>query len=60
LKGKVRSLQDELVLLKTAIEEAITKGQKSRDDLNDIPKFSLASKKDFALGHTNAGSRVVS
>ena len=39
------SLQEEVVTLKTAIEEAISKGQKSVDGLNDIPKSGLVSKR---------------
>ena len=39
-----KRLQEEVVTLKTAIEEAIREGQKSMDDLNDIPKSSPVSK----------------
>jgi seryl-tRNA synthetase len=54
-----KSLQDEVVTLKTAIEEAINKGQKSLASLNDIPEPDLVANKDFALTRTNAGSGVV-
>ena len=56
---EVKRLHDEVVTLKTAIEEAINKGQKSVDDLNGIPGSGLVSNKDFALTHMNAGSGVV-
>jgi hypothetical protein len=59
LKREVKSLQDEFVLLKTAIEEAINKGQKSSDDLTDIPRSVLVSDKEFAFTHTNAGFEVI-
>ena len=55
---EVERLHDEVVALKTAIEEAINKGQKSMDDLNDIPRSGPVSNKDFALTHMNAGSGV--
>ena len=54
-----KRLHDEFVTLKTAIEEAINKGQKSLDDLNDIPRSDLVSNKDFALTYMNAGSGIV-
>ena len=56
---EVERLHDEVVTLKTAIEEAIREGQKSVDDLNDIPRFGLVSNKDFALTRVNTGSEVV-
>jgi len=56
---EVERLHDEVVTLKTAIEEAIREGQKSMDDLNDIPRSGLVSNEDFALTHMNAGSGVV-
>jgi len=59
LEMEVERLHDEVVTLKTAIEEAIREGQKSMDDLNDIPRSGLVSNEDFALTHMNAGSGVV-
>ena len=59
MEMEVKRLHDEVVTLKTAIEEAINKGQKSIDDLNDIPGSGQVSNKDFALTHMNAGSGVV-
>ena len=45
LELEVERLRDEVVTLKTAIEEAIREGQKSLDDLNDIPRSGLVSKR---------------
>jgi len=45
LEMEVERLQNEVVTLKTAIEEAIREGQKSMDDLNDIPRSGLVSKR---------------
>ena len=59
MEMEVKRLHDEVVALKTAIEEAINKGQKSGDDLNGIPRFGLISNKDFAITHMNPGSGVV-
>jgi len=59
LEMEVERLHDEFVNLKRAIEEAIIKGQKSVDDLNDIPRSSLVSGEGFALTHMNAGSGIV-
>ena len=42
---EVKRLHDEVVTLKTAIEEAINRGQKSTDDLNGIPRSGLVSKR---------------
>jgi hypothetical protein len=58
LKVEVKCLQDEVMTLKTAIEEAIIKGQKSLAGLNDIPEPGLVSNEDFVLARTNAGSRT--
>jgi hypothetical protein len=56
---EAKRLQDEFVTLKTAIEEAIIKGQKSRGGLSDIPGSGLVSNEDFVLTSMNAGSEVV-
>jgi len=56
---EIRCLQDEFVTLKTAIEEAIIKGQKSVAVLSDIPESDLVFDEDFALTCVNAGSGVV-
>jgi hypothetical protein len=59
LEMEVKCLQDEFVTLKTAIEEAIIKGQKSVAVLSDIPESDLVSNEDFALTCVNAGSGIV-
>ena len=59
MEMEVKCLQDEFVTLKTAIEEAIIKGQKSVAVLSDIPESDLVSNEDFALTCVNAGSGVV-
>ena len=58
LERKVEHLQDEVMTLKTAIAEAINKGQKSLADLNDIPVSVPVSNKKSALTRINAGSGV--
>ena len=45
---EVERLHEEVVTLKTAIEEAIREGQKSMDDLNDIPRSGLVSKRTLS------------
>jgi hypothetical protein len=60
LEIETERLHDEVVTLKAAIEEAIREGQKSTDDLNDIPRSGLGSNADFALNCVDAGSGVVS
>ena len=56
---EVKRLQDEFVILKTAIEEAIKNGQKSVDGPKDILGSDLVSDKDFAFTQVNVGSGVV-
>ncbi len=45
LKIEVERLHDEIVTLKTAIEEAIREGQKSMDGPNGIPRSGPVSKR---------------
>ena len=59
MEMEVKCLYDDVVTLKTAIEEAIIKGQKSVAVLSDIPESDLVSNEDFALTCVNAGSGVV-
>ena len=59
LETEVKCLQDEFVTLKTAIEEAIIKGQKSVAVLSDIPESDMVSNEDFVLICVNAGLGVV-
>jgi hypothetical protein len=56
---EVKRLYDDVVTLKTAIEEAIIKGQKSLADLKDIAMPGLVSNEDLALIRVNTGSRIV-
>ena len=53
-----KRLQDEVVTLKTAIEEAINKGQKSADGLDDVHWSGPDSNKKSAPTRTDAGSRA--
>jgi hypothetical protein len=59
LEMKGKRLHDEVVNLKTAIEGAINKGQKSLDDLKDIPGSGLVSNREFALICVNSSLVVV-
>ena len=59
METEVERLNDEVVTLKTAIEEAIRERQKSRDDLNDIPGSGLVSNREFALICVNLSLMVV-
>lgn len=59
LETQVRYLEDEVITLKTAIEEAIIKGQKSLGRLSDIPGWRVVFDKDLALTRTDAGPGVV-
>ena len=45
MEMEVESLHDDVATLKTAIEEAIREGQKSTDDLKDIPRSGRVSKR---------------
>lgn len=56
---EVKCLYDDVVTLKTVIEEAIMKGQKSVAVLGDIPESGLVSDEDFALTCVNAGLGIV-
>jgi len=63
LEMEAERLHDEVVILKTAIkaaiEEAIKNGQKSMDNLNDIPGSGLVSNKDFDPTCVNGDSGVI-
>ena len=59
METQVKCLEDEVMTLKTAIEEAIIKGQKSVGSLNDILGSDLVSDDDFALTCVHAGLGVV-
>jgi len=59
LGTEVKCLYDEVITLKTAIEEAIIKGQKSVDLLSEIPESDVVFDEDFALTCAGAGPGVV-
>ena len=59
METEVKSLYDDVMTLKAAIEEAIMKGQKSMADLNDIPESGVISDEDSDRTHMNGGSGVV-
>jgi hypothetical protein len=59
LEMEEKRLHDEFVILKTAIMEAINKGQESVDDLNGIHRYGMAFSKDVALTCMNVDSGVV-
>ncbi len=59
MEMEAKSLQDEFVYLKKAIEGEIREGQKSIDDLNDITTSSLVLNKGFAITYRDAGLGVV-
>lgn len=59
LEIEVRSLYDEVMTLRTAIEEAIIKGQKSTGGLDDIPGADLVSDKELGSTCVSEGSGVV-
>ena len=59
MEMEVKRLQDEFVTLKTAIEEAIIKGQKSMAGPNDMRGYGLVSEEDLVRTSMNAGSDVV-
>jgi len=56
---EAKRLQDEFVTLKTAIEEAIIRGQKSVGGFIDITGSHVVSSEDFDLTSVNADSGVV-
>ena len=56
---EVKCLYDDVATLKTAIEEAIIKGQKSLAVLSDIPESDLVSNEDFAFTCVHTGSGIV-
>jgi hypothetical protein len=59
LEMKGKRLHDEVVSLKTAIEGAINRGQKSLDDLKDIHGSGLVSNKEFALICVNSSLMII-
>lgn len=56
---EVKSLYDEVMTLRMAIEEAIIKGQKSVGGLSDVRGADLFSNNDLGSTCVNEGSGVV-
>jgi hypothetical protein len=56
---EMKYFQEDCLILKAAIEEAIKKGQLLVDDLNDVPKYVMDFSKDLIYTSLNAGSRIV-
>ena len=56
---EVKSLYDDVITLKMAIEEAIIKGQKSFGALSDITESGVITDEDLDRTHMNGGSGVV-
>ncbi|MFC1927190.1 hypothetical protein ACFLW7_01230 [Chloroflexota bacterium] len=59
METEVKSLYDEVLTLKMAIEEAIIKGQKSFGALSDITESSMTSDEELGLIDVNGGSGLV-
>ncbi|MGQ9546530.1 MAG: hypothetical protein ACUVTR_05145 [Dehalococcoidia bacterium] len=51
---------DDIAILKAAIEEAMSKWQKSTATLSDIRVLDVLSNKDIGPVHMNRGSKVKS
>lgn len=59
LETEVKCLEDEVMTLTAAIEEAIMKGQKSSALLSDIPRSGVVFDEDFALTCADVDPGVV-
>ena len=59
LETEVKCLEREVMTLKTAIEEAIMKGQKSLDLLGDTPESDVVFDEEFAMTCSDTGAGVV-
>jgi len=59
MERDMKCLREECVILKAAIEEAVSKGRQFMDDLNDIPRYGMDFSKDFVFTHLNTGSGIV-
>jgi len=59
LETETERLRYEFVTLKAAIEEAMNKGHKSIQHLDDIPRLGFAFNKDSVIPCMNAGSGIV-
>jgi hypothetical protein len=59
LETEVKSLYDEVLTLKMAIEEAIIMGQKSFGPLSDITEPDMTADEELDLVDVNGGSGIV-
>lgn len=59
METEVKCLEREVMTLKTAIEEAIMKGQKSLAVFTDVPGSGVVFDEDFGLTRGGTGSGVV-
>jgi len=59
LKREVKCLDDEVLTLKMAIEEAIIKGQRSFGTLSDAAESAMTTDEELALDEVNEGSGLV-
>lgn len=59
MKTEVKCLEDQVMILRMAIEEAILKGQKSLDLVSDIPDSDVVFDEDFAVTCADAVPGVV-
>jgi len=59
LETEAKSLYDEVLTLKMAIEEAIIKGQKAFGALSDATESGITSDEELDLVDVNGGSGLV-
>jgi hypothetical protein len=59
LETEAKSLYDDVITLKMAIEEAIIKGQKSFGALSDITESGMTSDEELDFINVNGDSGVV-
>jgi hypothetical protein len=59
LETEAKSLRDDVITLKAAIEEAIMKGQKSMAGPSDAPRSGLLLDEDLASEYGNASPGIV-
>ena len=59
METEVRSLYDDVMTLKTAIEEAIIKGRKCMDGLNGFQGSEMVCNEGFTLSCAPTGSGLV-
>ncbi len=59
METETERLRYEFVTLKAALEEAMNKGHKSIQHLDDIARLGFAFNRDFAITYMNGGSGIV-